>query len=232
MARPLRSVRLRAAALTLPLVAFVGVTFVAPLGWMLVRSFHEPQVADALPQTLALLEEWDGAAVPAEETFGILAMEIRALNQERKLGVVATRVNRLESGMRSTIMDTARTLGSAQPDSWREALIAADPIWGEVKTWVAVQRAGERYTLRHYLNALDLDRDLSGNIVAQPPGRRIYLPLLLRTLVVGLVITVICLILGYPVAYLIANASPAKSNLLLLLVLVLLVPILLLMTSL
>ncbi len=220
MARPLSSARFRAAALTLPLLAFVGVTFIAPLGSMLVRSFYEPHVADALPRTLAALRAWDGSSVPSEDTFRILATELRPLDQQRKLGGVATRVNRLEGGMRSTIMDTARALRGAEPDSWREAVIAADPAWGEEAAWLAVRRAGERYTIRHYLNALDLDRDPSGNIVAQSPERRIYVPLLLRTLGVSLAITVICLILGYPVAYLIANASPAKSNLLLLLVLV------------
>lgn len=220
MARPLRGARLRAAALTLPLVAFVAVTFVAPLGSMLVRSFYEPQVADALPRTLASLRAWDGSSIPSEDTFRILATELRLLDEQRKLGAVATRINRLESGMRSTIMDTARALGSAEPDSWREAMIANDPAWGEPSAWLAVRRAGERYTMRHYLNALDLDRDPSGSIVAQSPDRRIYLPLLFRTLGVSLAITIICLILGYPVAYLIANASPARSNLLLLLVLV------------
>ena len=220
MARPLSSARFRAVALTLPLVAFVGVTFIAPLGSMLVRSFHEPQVADALPRTLASLEAWDGASVPSEDTFRALATELRLLNSQRKLGGVATRVNRLESGMRSTILDTPGALGDADPVSWREAMIAADPVWGEAKAWLAVRRAGERFTLRHYLNALDLDRDPAGNIVPQPPDRRIYLPLLFRTLGVGLLITVISLLLGYPVAYLIANASPVRSNLLLLLVLV------------
>ena len=220
MARPLSSARWRAAALTLPLLAFVGVTFIAPLGSMLVRSFHEPHVADALPQTLASLRAWDGASVPSEDTFRILATELRRLDQQRKLGGVATRINRLEGGMRSTIMDTARALRTAEPGSWRETLTATDPAWGDEAAWLAVRRAGERYTMRHYLNALDLDRDSSGNIVAQSPDRRIYLPLLLRTLGVSLAITFICLILGYPVAYLIAHASPARANLLLLLVLV------------
>ena len=220
MARPLRSARLRAAALTLPLVAFIGVTFIAPLGAMLTRSFHEPQVADALPQTQALLERWDGVSVPGEDVFRALGLEFRTLHEQRKLGGVATRINRLESGMRSTILRTARELSRAEPDSWRDAMVAADAVWGEEKTWRALRRAGERYTLRHYLNALDLDRDASGDIVAQSPDQRIHLPLLWRTLVVSLVITVTCLILGYPVAYLIANTSPTRSNLLLLLVLV------------
>ncbi len=216
----MRAARLRAAALTLPLVAFVCITFVAPLGSMLVRSFHEPQVADALPRTLATLQSWDGVTAPSEDTFRTLAAELRALDKQRKLGGVATHVNRLESGMRSTIMDTARALRGADPDSWREAVITADPTWDAPAAWLAVRRAGERYTMRHYLNALDLDRDPAGSIIAQPPERRIYVPLLLRTLAVSLAITLICLMLGYPVAYLIANCSPAKSNLLLLLVLV------------
>ena len=41
-----------------------------------------------------------------------------------------------------------------------------------------------------------------------------------RTLVVSLIITGLCLLLGYPIAHLIAHASPRVSNLLLILVLV------------
>ena len=220
MAQSLRGARIRAAALTLPLVAFIAITFFVPLGSMLTRSFHSPQVADALPHTLALLEDWDGQSIPQEETFRTLGMEFRSLAKQRKLGGVATRINRLESGMRSTILKTARKLRRGDPpESWREAMTTADEVWGEAGTWRALRRAGERFTLQHYLNALDLDRDDAGRIVPQPPERRIYLPLLWRTLVVSFAITVICLVLGYPVAYLIANSSPARSNLLLLLVL-------------
>ena len=220
MARPLRSARLRAAALTLPLAAFVVVTFVAPLALMLVRSVHEPQVADALPGTLAALERWDGGSLPGEPAFRALGTELRELDRRRRLGAVATRVNRIESGMRSRMLATGRALGPGSPESWRDAVLAADPVWGEARAWLALQRAGERFTVRHYLRALDLDRDSSGAVVRISPDQRIYVPLLLRTLLVSLAITAICLVLGYPVAYLIANAPPSRSNLLLLLVLV------------
>ena len=52
MVGPLRNPRLRAAGLVLPLVAFIAVTFVAPVATMLVRSVYDPVVADALPETL------------------------------------------------------------------------------------------------------------------------------------------------------------------------------------
>ena len=196
MARTVTAARLRATALTLPLVAFVAVTFIVPLGSILVRSFHQPRVADAIPETLARLERWDGSSIPGEEVFRALGLEFRLLHSERKLGVVASRINRLEAGMRSVILGTARKLEDAEPASWREAMIATEPAWGKPEAWSAVRGAGERYTLRHYLNALDLDRDGSGRVVAQPPDRRIYVPLLLRTLAVSAAITLICLILG------------------------------------
>ena len=219
------SKRLHGLALTLPLLLFLGVTFVAPLVTMLTRSVHDPLVADALPQTLALLQGWDGQTVPDEELFQVLATESLVLHQERTLGAVANRVNRLESGLCSTILRTFRKLDRAPPpvaetNTWSSAMIAADPDWADPKTWLAIRRAGERYTSRHYLNALDMERDASGAVVMQPPERRVYLRLLGRTLLVSAAITLICLSLGYPVAYLMANASPRRSKLLLILVLV------------
>ena len=227
----------RAWLLALPLLAFIGVTFIAPLGAMLARSIHAPVVADALPETLARLRDWDGPGLPGEAAFAAAAQEILAARETRTLGQVATRINRLKSGMRGALSRTARQLRSALPSgtgdgrqdagqppgeaaSWRDRLIGIDEAWGEVGTWLAIRRAGERFTARHYLNAVDLTESEDGRVVAQPPELRIYLPLLGRTLLVSLATTALCLVLGYPVAYLIARAPPDRANLLLLLVLV------------
>ena len=45
--------RLRAAGLVLPLLAFICLSFIAPLATMLVRSVYDPVVAAVLPGTLA-----------------------------------------------------------------------------------------------------------------------------------------------------------------------------------
>ena len=215
----------RAVGLTLPLVAFIGVTFIAPLATMLVRSVHDPVVADALPDTLRALASWDGRDLPDEAAYAALAGELVAARQARTLGRVATRLNRVQSGLRSVVTGTARKLRTAEVDlttatPWRDAVVAAADAWGEVETWRTVRRAGERVTARNYLNALDLDRGPDDDIVRQPEELRIYVPLLLRTLLVSTAITVLCLLLGYPVAYLIAHAPPSRANLLLLLVLI------------
>lgn len=221
MVNTLNDKRVRAALLAAPLVVFVAVTFLSPLVTMLVRSVYEPAVADSLPATLEALADWDGRELPDEEIFRTAGMEFVALNEERALGTVATRVNRLQSGMRSTLLGTARGLGNDPPEgAWRDAMIEADEDWGEVSTWLAIRRAGERFTPRYYLNALDLDRGAAGEIVAQPEDRRIYVSLLWRTFLISTTITAISLLLAYPVAWLLAHARPARAGMLLLLVLV------------
>ena len=238
---------LRAWALVLPLLAFIGVTFIAPLGAMLTRSIHEPVVADALPDTLRELAEWDGRTTPGEPVFQAAVREFLDAWETRALGRVATRINRVEGGLRSVMTRSARRLSNlaessagpcfADDDSdqagpsgrsdadetpapCRDVMLGIDDAWGEITTWLAIRRAGERFTARHYLHALDLDRGLDGQIVPQPPELRIYVPLLTRTLAISLGITALCLVLGYPIAYLIAQAPPGRANLLLLLVLV------------
>ena len=210
--------QLRAVGLVLPLVAFIGLTFVAPLATMLARSVYDPVVADALPETLGLLQDWDGTHIPPEPVFEMLARELRTARQERTLGRVATRINRVHGGLRSVITRTARRLRGAEDRSWRDALIGIHAAWDDVQTWHAIRRAGQRFTARHYLHALDLERRSDGHIAARPDEYRVYVPLLWRTLVVSLSLTGLCLLLGYPVAYLIAHAR--RTNLLLLLVLV------------
>ena len=232
-ARQQRRARIWATTLTLPLVAFIGVTFLAPLGSMLTRSVHDPLVADTVPATIEALRDWDGSTAPSPDAFAALAQELKAARQERTIGQLATRVNRVTGGMRSVITRTGRKLARVEPpaaaageqapdqsDFWKNALLEAEDAWAEPTSWLAVQRAGERYTGRHYLHALDLDRDPAGDIVRREPTQRIYVALLVRTLLVSVGITGLCLLLGYPLAYFIAHAPPNRANLLLLLVLV------------
>ena len=212
--------RLRAAGLVLPLMAFIGFTFAAPLATMLVRSVYDPVVADAMPRTLALLNDWDGLGAPAEAVYESAARELVKAREDRTLGQIASRVNRIRGGLRSVLMRSARRLRRIDGGPWRDAMIGINPAWGDARTWHAIRSAGQRYTVRHYLNALDLQSRHDGAIARQPEERRIYIPLLWRTLWVSLSIMALCLLLGYPIAHLIAYAPARLGNLLLILVLV------------
>ena len=219
-AGPERRAQLRALALVAPLLIFIGVTFVAPLATMLTRSVHDPVVADALPETLALLEAWDGEGLPPEPVYATAARELERAAAERTLGQVAGRINRVQGGLRSVVTGSARELREIEQGPWREAMAAVDPAWADPATWHAIRTTGERFTSRHYLNAVDLQRLSDGSVASQPEERRIYLRLFWRTLMVSGVITLLCLLLGYPIAHLIANSPARRANLLLVLVLV------------
>ena len=217
---PCRRAQLLALGLVAPLVVYIGVTFIAPLGTMLVRSVYDPVVADVLPETLKLLEEWDGSSLPSEAVFAVAAEEIKRAEADRTLGQVASRVNRVQGGLRSVVTKTARELRNTQQGPWRESMTAIDSIWANPATWYTIQITGERFTARHYENALDLQRLPGGSLASQPVERRIYLRLFWRTLLVSTVITLLCLVLGYPIAHLIARSPAGRANWLLILVLV------------
>ena len=236
LARLSRDPRVSALALTLPLLAFIILSFVAPLGTLLSKSAYEPNVANILPRTLAALDGWSGVGAPPEAAFAAIAEELPKARRERTLVRVVGPVNRIKSGLRRVLTRTARQIEGARGAgstptarqtgeasgavSWRTALAGIDSAWEEPDTWLAIQAAGARFTLRHYLQALDLERRPDGGIALRPEERRVYMPLLWRTLLVSLGVTMLCLAIGYPIAHLIATSPPKRSNLLLLMVLV------------
>lgn len=206
--------------LVAPLLLFLLVAYFAPLGSMIIRSVYDPVVADIFPETTGLLSGWDGAALPDEAVFSAMAMELQQARRDKTLGRAARSVNRIQSGARSLFSRTARKLGQVQATTdWQKAMIDIHPDWGNRDIWQVIKYAGEKLTWRYYLNALDLTRDNAGNIVAQPAEKRIYITLIMRTLLVSLAVTLLCLMLGYPLAYLIANSSSRRAGVLLLLVL-------------
>ena len=218
LARAMRRRRLTAFLLATPLLLFVLVTFLMPIFDMLTRSVANPEVRSYWPEVTAALADWDGQELPDEAVFAALYRDLVASKQARTVGKVATRLNYEMSGMRSLIMKTQRKVRRIEPP-YREAFIATDERWADVDVWKLVKRMSSPYTLSYYLAAVDLRFDPDGNIVAQPENKRIYVPLFLRTFRISLLITALCLVLGFPVSYLLATLPLRVSNLLMIMVL-------------
>jgi putative spermidine/putrescine transport system permease protein len=107
-------------------------------------------------------------------------------------------------------MTARRVAAMAEDQDPRAALLAASAEWGRAESWAAIRRAGGPVTDFHLLAALDLKRGAAagGGIAAVPPDQRVFRAILLRTLWISLVVTGCCLLLGYPLAWLIATAAP------------------------
>ena len=213
------SPRARALLLALPLIAFTSVTFIAPLGSMLLRSVYDPLVANILPGTVAALKEWDGKGLPAEAAYAAAARELKQAREEKTLGRLATRLNRQSPGLRSAITRTGRKLQREGAPPYSESLPAIHSAWGQPELWRAIVLTGAEVTPGYYLNALDLQLAPEGKIIPQPEERRIYRALFVKTIWVSLVITLLCLSIGYPVAWFIAHAPSRQAKILLVLVL-------------
>jgi putative spermidine/putrescine transport system permease protein len=219
LAQAERRNKLKTFGLVLPLLIFICVSFIFPILQMIFRSVDNPVVAHTLPQTMLALKDWDGEAVPDEEIFAILAEEMKVAAQARTIGKVATRLNYDLPGSRSVITKTARKLKKVEEGPYKEFFTKADKKWGEVAIWSKLKQVGERFTLSFYLAAIDMQRDTTGSIVSQSEDRQIYVPLFVRTLWVSLLITVVCIVLAYPISYLMATLPTAISNLLMIMVL-------------
>lgn len=223
LARADRRRKLRAFSLTLPLLVFLLLTFLVPIAALLKRAVENPEVATALPRTVAALGAWDRQSVPAPEAFAALVADLGTLPDSSDAGAVARRLNSDAAGARSLLMGTYRALpleGAADPTQVKAKLLALDERWSEPRYWQAIAKNGSRWTPDYLLAAVDLRRDAAGQVERMPEDQRAFARILGRTFAISAVVTLCCLLLGYPLAWWLSTLPVRQANVLMILVLV------------
>ena len=220
LARARRRNRNRALLLVAPLFAFIVVTFFIPILSMLFRSVENDLVSATLPRTVPVLAQWDetSGALPDEAVFAALAADLVEARKNKTAGRVGRRLNYEQPGFSSMFRGTARKVARLDPP-YKEALIGAHRGWRDVDNWRVLKRESSRYTASYYLSAVDFAHLPDGAIVSKPPEASIYLKLFWRTLWMSLLITGLCLVLAYPISYLLSTLPVRRSNLLMIMVL-------------
>jgi putative spermidine/putrescine transport system permease protein len=218
--RARRKAAVQALLLALPLLVFLLATFIAPIASLLARSAQNPEVRGSMPQLTAALRAWDGNGVPGEPVFAALGQGLRQSAESGELGNVARRMNFYQPEFRSLLMKTARETRSQTPDAWKPALIQMDPRWGENETWRLLKRAATSPTPDYLLNAIDAQVAPDGSVTSVPADSAVYRAAFVRTIQISATVTLLCLLLGYPVAYLLATLPPKQGNRLMLFVIV------------
>ncbi|MCX7693488.1 ABC transporter permease [Tepidimonas taiwanensis] len=211
----------RAAALTAPLLLFLLVFFLVPLASLLVRAVENPEVADALPATARALADWDGGTEPPAAAFAAVAADLRAIDETAQAGALARRLNSEAPGARSLIMGTYRAVRewTAPPADARQALLDLDPRWAELPYWQAIAKNTQRWTPDYLLASVDLRRSVDGGIERIPPEEAVFSQILWRTFEISAVVTLVALLMAYPLAYWLSTLPERRANLLLILVL-------------
>ena len=217
--RAMRRNRIKAMLLVGPLFLFILFSFIIPIVQMSWRSVDNPELLEAIPNTLQLLEKWDGKDLPPEEVYAALALEMQEGRKNRTIGKVGARLNREVSGTRSLINKTTRKINKVEVGPYKEKFIEIDEDWGDVDLWKHIKRIGKPYTMAFYAAVFDFAVDAEGDIYRLPEDERIYVTLAIRTLWMSFLVTFFCILLGYPIAYLLATLPTKTSNLLMILVL-------------
>lgn len=204
-----------------PLFLFLLGTFIMPLSGMLKLAVDDRETAMLLPRTLVALQDWDQRSLPSGVAFEALVADLRQAQEDKTVGTLARRLNYDTPGLRSLISNSARKLSAVQADAggWQQRLIAIDPQWAQLEPWIVIERARGPTTSLYLLTALDLKRDAQGKIVRVDEGQSNYLDILARTFGISLSVTLITLLLAFPVAQYMTSASPRLSGVIMLLVL-------------
>ncbi len=223
LSRSLRQQKIRALLLIAPLLIFIFVAFIMPIVSMLSRSVENDLVTQTLPQTVQALQSWDALSgeLPSEPVYAAFALDIQNAAKAKVHTKVGLRLNYEKSGIASLFKKTARKAKKwdIQNDGpFKDKLIKVHKGWGEIEVWQTLKTHSPRYTSGYFLNAIDMRKTAEGADF-QPEDKTILIKLFQRTLIMSLIITFSCILLGYPVAWLLANLPMRQANLLMILVL-------------
>ena len=224
LSRTLRYRKRTALLLVAPLFLFVMVTFLFPIFDMLSRSVDNKTMQTILPQTAALLGDWDESSgkLPDEPVFKALVLEGQVAAKEKTINKVGKRLNYETSGMSSLFRKTGRKLLRFDPEkletSYTEVILGIDKKWKKIGTWQLMKRQSPKYTTSNYYSAFDAQMTANG-LAMKDENKQIYMKLFVRTLYMSSLITFLTILLGYPIAFLLASLKTRTSNLLMILVL-------------
>lgn len=204
--------------LVAPLLIYLLISFIFPIGQMMWRSVDNPQVISTIPKTLEALQDWDGEGIPGEPVFEALAEELAVASANRTVGQLAVRLNYEISAARGALMRTSRSAEDMEPP-YKEAFLDSHRLWNDPAFYRIIKREGRPLTASYYIAAFDGTYNEEGDVVLQDENRRIYTDLFIRTFGMSLSITLITLILGFPISFLMASLPMRHANLLMIFVL-------------
>lgn len=223
LARALRRQKIRALMLIAPLLLFVFLTFIMPIASMLMRSVDNEMVGEILPRTVVAIQDWDASSgeLPSEDVYAAFAHDLIIAVENKEHTKLGTRLNYEQTGISSLFRKSGRKVKKWDPVAdapFKEKLIDVNEGWGDVATWATIKTHSSKYTSGYFLNAIDMQKTPEG-IAAQPEDKQILIKLFIRTLKMSLIITGCCILLAYPVAWILANLPARTANLLMILVL-------------
>ena len=177
------------------------------------------QIADLLPRTVR--------AYTAFAVFTAIEDEDIVAEEEPWEAVKVALIEDLRAGAdlsgydgpgAQELRDAQQSLADQPAIDYKTAFIEMNEDWGNLDNWKTIKMYAPPFTAGYFLNAVDMQKTPEG-FQPRPENEQIYGTLFKRTLFMSLMITGSCILLAYPVAFLLANLPMRTSSLLMILVL-------------
>lgn len=175
-------------------------------------------MATALPDTTALYRDFVALAIagndnPLDEKPWPMFYHVFA--QEAQGAAFPEGVTQDAAAL---FVDGQRALDGIAVDDAKAMFLDIEEDWADTDVWRTIQTYSPAYTDGYFLNSIDMLKGHSGAEM-RPDDEQIYITLFIRTMIMSLTIMGMCVLLGYPIAWLLANLPDRKANLLMILVL-------------
>ena len=213
LSRAERRKKIGAVSLVMPLLIVMIVSYFLPIGLMLYRSIDNSEMRGIMPRTAVALQQWDGIGLPAEAAYAAVAADLKLARQERVIAKIGRRLNFDKVGFYSLVSKTGRKVGGIAGPPWKQPLIDLDDKWADPAYWTVLNRGLKDLTLIYLLSAVDLRYDDDNRIVGVAEEEAIFVSVITRTVYISAAVTLLTLILGYPIAYFLATVTARTRNL-------------------
>jgi len=215
--------KIKAFLLVAPLLLFLVITYIFPIGDMFMRSVDDRMVTNMLPKTFKAMEKWENLEeLPPEEVYRGFYEDYKVLVEKQEHGKLGQRLNKEKNGFNTITKRLFRQIKRNKIDesiSIKEQINKIHKRWRNVEFWLAIKRTAPPYTMAKYLKGMDMYVASDGSIAQVDEDRRIHRILWLRTLEIAFFVTLFSFFMGYPIAHLLATLPMKYSNLLMICVL-------------
>ena len=133
-----RKNKIKAFLLVCPLLLFLIITYVFPIGEMFTRSIDDKMITNMLPNTFKSMENWDGQKMPEENVFENFYIVFKKLVEKKEHGKLAQRLNKEKNGFNTILKKLFRQIQRNKIDesgSFKEQITSLHKRFNNVEYW-------------------------------------------------------------------------------------------------
>ena len=172
-----------------------------------------PRTADAYAAFARTIQQAEGDSPLEEEPWNVVYLSLwQDLTED------PGRVRGFGGEVQPLLDAAAEAAPGFEGTDVRAAFVDIDEDWEDPEVWGTIKAFSGRYTSGYFLASADMQLTPEG-VERQPDDQRVYLMLFQRTLFMSLTIMAACVLLGYPIGYLLSTLPLRTSNILMILVL-------------